>query len=115
MTTLFIPSIFYQLISYVLNSSLEEVQMCFKEVAYSYYKRSGYIQYNASKYFYFPPEEATSQNINFETCIPFTASLYQELLNITIPTLYPKLLSMKKNIGKRPEVIAYGAIKDNNL
>ena len=98
MTTLFILSIFYQLISYVLNSSLEEVQMCFKEVAYIYYMRSGYIQYHASKNFYFPPEEATSQNINFETCIPFTASLYQELLNITIPTLYPKLLSMQKKI-----------------
>lgn len=51
---------------YVNNSTYEEVIMSWRELAYSYYMRGKYIQYNNGKVtLFFSPEEATKQNNNF--------------------------------------------------
>ena len=72
--------IFLILIQYVYDSSVEEVRECLKQEIYSYYMRGPNIQYHASKHFYFSPEEATRQNINYLACTPFTGSVYQECI-----------------------------------
>ena len=104
--------------SYSSNLSLKEIQKALKEVAYSYYMRGKNIQYNVLKSdLYFPPEEATPQNINNLVCTRFVISVYRELLNITIPNYIDALLKYSKdNIGC-PEVIAYANISSetNNL
>ena len=103
-------------IPYVFNSSLEEVRKAIQEVAYSYYMRGKYIQYNDMKEGFFPPEDATQQNINFLVCTTFTQTVFIELLNISIPGGPQPLLSYSyDNLGS-PEVIAYSKInKDNNM
>ena len=90
---------------------------CLKQVIYSYYMRGPNIQYQGSKPFYFSPEEATRQNINYLTCTPFTGSIYQEVLNITIPLAEKDILPYAREyIGKRPEIAAYAHINsDNNI
>ena len=37
------------LISYSSNLTIEETRACFKEIAYSYYMRGPYIQYNVGR------------------------------------------------------------------
>ena len=103
-------------IPYVFNSSLEEVRKAIQEVSYSYYMRGKYIQYNDKKEGFFPPEDATQQNINFLVCTTFTQTVFIELLNISIPGSPESLLSYSyDNLGS-PEVIAYSKInKDNNM
>ena len=104
----------------LLNSSdlsLDEIKTALKEVAYSYYLRGKNIQYSVSKSDYFPPEDATSQNINHLCCTQFVQSVFRELLNITVPNTLRDLLDYsKENLGC-PEVIAYSTInnKTNNL
>ena len=101
-------------IIYSSNLSLEEIHTAIKEVAYSYYMRGKNIQYNICKGGYFPPEDATSQNINHLVCTTFVFSVYRELLNITI-SMNPLNYS-RDNLGC-PEVIAYSKIniQTNNL
>ena len=101
-------------IIYSSNLSLEEIHTAIKEVAYSYYMRGKNIQYNICKGGYFPPEDATSQNINHLVCTTFAFSVYRELLNITI-SMNPLNYS-RDNLGC-PEVIAYSKIntQTNNL
>ena len=103
-------------IPYVFNSTLEEVRKAIQEVSYSYYMRGKYIQYNDKKDGFFPPEDATQQNINFLVCTTFTQTVFIELLNISIPAAPGTLLSYSyDNLGS-PEVIAYSKInKDNNM
>ena len=72
-------------ISYEQQIKIQDVHKAFQEVAYSYYMRGKYIQYNSPKVHHFSPEEATSQNINYMVCAGFTRSVYLELLNITTP------------------------------
>ena len=99
-------------ISYEQYIKIQDVHKAFQEVAYSYYMRGKYIQYNSPKVHHFSPEEATSQNINYMVCAGFTRSVYLELLNITIPIWTPSLLSYsQKNLGS-PEVVLYAHIND---
>ena len=75
------------------------------------------IQYNTCKADYFPPEDATSQNINFLVCSQFILSVYRELLNITLPNMMSAFMNYsRENVGS-PEVIAYSSINNetNNL
>ena len=103
-------------IPYVFNSSLEEVRKAIQEVSYSYYMRGKYIQYNDKKEGFFPPEDATQQNINFLVCTTFTQTVFIELLNISIPGSPESLLSYSHDNLGSPEVIAYSKInKDNNM
>ena len=103
-------------IPYVFNSTLEEVRKGIQEVSYSYYMRGKYIQYNDKKEGFFPPEDATQQNINFLVCTTFTQTVFIELLNISIPGSPESLLSYSHDNLGSPEVIAYSKInKDNNM
>ena len=114
----FIPIFLIFLISglKVTNQTIptfDEVQIALKEVAYSYYMRGKFIQYNSLKVNWFSPEEATSQNINYLVCSGFTRNVYRELLNITIPQSTMTLLTYAKNNLGSPEVIAYSHINNN--
>ena len=106
---------YFLIISYVSNSSLEEVRNCLKEVAYSYYMRGKYIQYNTHKGALFSPEEATSQNINYCVCSLFVKNVYLELLNITIPSGSQALVNYAKNNIGSPESILYTNITEDNV
>ena len=98
--------------SYVQCIKVEDVQKALQEVAYSYYMRGKYIQYNSPKVHIFPPEEATSQNTNYLVCSGFIRNIYFELLNITLPMPTGLLLSYsKRNLGS-PEVISYSHINE---
>jgi len=104
----------------LLNSSdlsLYEIRTALKGVAYSYYLRGKTIQYSVSKSDYFPPEDATSQNINHLCCTQFVQSVFRELLNITVPNTLRDLLDYSRDNLGCPEVIAYSTIniKTNNL
>lgn len=50
-----------------------DIYKAIQQVAYSYYMRGPYIQYNSQKGnpAYFSPEESTSQNMNYMTCSAF--------------------------------------------
>jgi len=65
-------------IPYVYNSLLEEVRKAIQDVSYSYYMRGKYIQYNVKKEGFFPPEDATQQNINFLVCTTFAQTVFIE-------------------------------------
>jgi len=98
--------------SYAQYIKVEDFQKAFQEVAYSYYMRGKYIQYNSPKVHVFSPEEATSQNINYMVCSGLSRNIYYELLNITLPRPTEGLLSYsKKNLGS-PEVVAYSHINE---
>ena len=110
-----IKIIYLLIISYVSNSTLEEVRNSLKEVAYSYYMRGKYIQYNSFKRSSCSPEEATNQNINYLVCSFFAKAVYRDLLNITLPTPTESLINYaKKNIGN-PEVIVYSNISVDKI
>ena len=115
MFILFINVFYFLIISYVSNSTLEEVRSCLKEVAYSYYMRGKYIQYNTYKGSVFSPEEATSQNINYFVCSLFVRNVYLELMNITIPTPSQSLVDYAKNNIGSPETILYSNISEDNI
>ena len=100
-------------ITYIFNSTYEEVLTAFKEVAYSYYMRGRNIQYNDPRRGYFPPEEATQQKRNYLVCNFLINNIYNELLNIFPPHGEFLLYYAKKYIGN-PEVIAYSEINKNN-
>ena len=103
-------------LTYITRSTLEEVLIASQEVAYSYYMRGKYIQYNPSKDQFFPPEEATRQYINFLVCTSFTTTVYQELLNFTIPIYPQSLLDYARENVDNVEVIAYSYIRaDKNM
>ena len=115
---IFLMIIFFEI--RLLNSSdlsLDEIKTALKEVAYSYYLRGKTIQYSVSKSDYFPPEDATSQNINHLCCTQFVQSVFRELLNITVPNALRDLLDYSRDNLGCPEVIAYSTIniKTNNL
>ena len=102
---------------YSSNLTLEEIHNALKEVAYSYYMRGKNIQYNVCKGNYFPPEDATPQNINYLVCNIFVLNVYRELLNITIPNSVTGLLNYSRDNVGCPEVVAYSTINSvtNNL
>ena len=106
---LFLELIFFQTInaSVVENSKIENVLSAFKEVAYSYYMRGKYIQYNSNKKGLFSPEEATSQSIKHIVCSQFAFNIYKELLNITIPETTNDHINYSRIYKGKPEVIAY--------
>ena len=100
------------LISNISNSSLEECKDALKEVAYSYYMRGKYIQYNFGKEgSFFSPEEATEQNINYMICTTIVSNIYRELLNITVGAL---ILPYARKFLGNPEVVAYSYINNKN-
>ena len=99
----------------VYNSSIEEVKMGLKEVAYNYYMRGKYIQYNVNRRSVFSPEEANKQNFNYICCSVFARNIYFELLNITIPTPTENLIIYAKNYVGSPEVIAYSNITGDSI
>jgi len=97
-------------ISYEQYTKIEDVQKALQEIAYSYYMRGKYIQYNSPKVHIFSPEEATSQNINYMVCSGLTRNVYHELLNITLPRPTESLLAYSKSNLGSPEVVAYSQI-----
>ena len=102
------------IISYALNSTIEEVQMGLKEMAYSYYMRGKNIQYCLSEIGIFAPEDATKQNIQHTVCTTLATNVYKELLDINLPSQSNFIPYARENIGN-PEVIAYSYINDNNI
>lgn len=88
--------------------------MAIKETIYGYYNRGKYIQYNALKAHFFPPEEATQQNINYLHCTAFTSSIYQELLNISVPLEPSVYINYAIKYLGSPEVVMYSSINSNN-
>jgi uncharacterized repeat protein (TIGR01451 family) len=106
---LFLELIFFQTINASVeeNSKIENVLSAFKEVAYSYYMRGKYIQYNSNKKGLFSPEEATSQSIKHIVCSQFAFNIYKELLNITIPESTNAHINYSRIYKGKPEVIAY--------
>ena len=89
------------------NQKYENVISAFQEVAYSYYMRGKYIQYNSGKQSFFSPEEATPHNVNFLVCSAFARNVYQELLGITLPASSKSHIDYSQNYKTKPEVIAY--------
>ena len=101
-------------ISYIFNSSYEDVLSSFSELAYIFYMRGPNIQYSDARCAFFPPEDATRQDIKFSVCTYFVKNVYQELLNITIPKHVDSLIRYAKtNIGK-PEVFLYSEPNTEN-
>ncbi len=97
--------------------TMDEFKNALKEVAFAYYRRGTYIQYNSSKTnatnSFFSPEEATSQHIDYMVCSAYPYNVYNELLGIITPHYTADSIKYaRENIRKLPEVIAYG-IKDN--
>ena len=74
------------LISYSSNLTIEETRACFKEIAYSYYMRGPYIQYNVGRDYHLSPEDITKQYMHCLTCSAFPYSIFLELLNISLFT-----------------------------
>ena len=106
---LFLEMIFFQRINSSLeeSSKIENVLLALKEVAYSYYMRGKYIQYNSLKKGLFSPEEATSQNIKYSVCSQLAFNIYQEVLNITIPDTTNSHIEYSQKYKGKPEVLAY--------
>ena len=67
------------------GDKLSDILSALKEVAFSYYMRGKHIQYCSARKSFFPPEEATSQKINYVVCSKIVNNIYKELLNITTP------------------------------
>ena len=55
----FIIICFLIFLSYSSNLTIEEIRACFKEIAYSYYMRGPYIQYNVGRDYHLSPEDIT--------------------------------------------------------
>ena len=96
----------------VLNVTVEEVRAAIKELIFSYYMRGKYIQFGPKEYYY-PPEEATSQNLNLLSCYHFTNGIYLELMNTTASGHYVGTYA-EENMGA-PEVVAYAKLIDDKL
>ena len=95
---------------HIINSygdNITYVLSALKEVAFSYYMRGKYIQYNSIKKAIYPPEEATSQKINNIVCSHIIRNVYKELLNITTPEITEDYAEYASNQSKRPEVVAF--------
>ena len=101
-------------ISFVLNSTLEEVHKAIKEVAYSFYMRGQYVQYSDSKYDAFHPEDATQQKIKFLVCWTLIQSIYTELLNITVPLGDGRNFEYSAKYLGSPEVFVYNQKNPEN-
>ena len=99
---------------YISNSTLEEVQKSFQEVAYSYYMRGKYIQYHPPKDCLFPPEDATEQNINYLVPTSFTMAVYLELLNVTTPYDPIHYFQYVNDNWGSPEIFAYIHSNEDN-
>ena len=106
---LFLELIFFQTINASVeeNSKIENVLSALKEVAYSYYMRGKYIQYNSYKKGLFSPEEATSQSIRHIVCSQFAFNIYKEVLDIEIPYSTNSHIKYSQKYKGKPEVIAY--------
>ena len=117
---LFLELIFFQRINSHSeeNSKIENVLSALKEVAYSYYLRGKYIQYNSNKKGFFSPEEATSQNIRHIVCSQFVFNIYKEVLDIgiEIPDTTNSHINYSQTYKEEPEVIAYSKkIDEKNI
>ena len=97
------------------EQGLSEAQKALQEIAYSYYVRGTYLQYNQRKFDLFSPEEATSQNNNYIICSSFIRNVYNELLDIKTPRLTTDLLKYSKEYIGNSEVIAYGEKNGNDM
>ena len=95
------------LISYSSNLTIEETRACFKEIAYSYYMRGPYIQYNVGRDYHLSPEDITKQYMHCLTCAAFPYSIFLELLNISLFMTEEKEDYYLNNMYNRPEIIAY--------
>ena len=99
--------LWFLFIDLTISTAYRYVNQTLQEVAYGYYMRGKYIQYNSNKAGYFSPEEATSQNIKFFVCSEFVSAVYKELLNISIPLYSGNLNTYAKEHLNCPEIIAY--------
>ena len=95
----------------VLNITVKEVRSCIQEIIFSYYMRGKNIQYGPKEYYY-PPEEATRQNLNYLSCYHFTNGVYLELINTTASGHFIGNYS-EEHIGS-PEVVAYAKLNNEN-
>ena len=72
------------------------------------------IQYNDGRCAFFPPEEATRQNMKFKVCSIFVKNVYLDFLNITILKNVGVLLMYSKAYIGKPEVIFYSEKNPEN-
>ena len=98
--------------------SVDDFEKAIKEVMFSYYMRGKYIQYNSSKTnssgSVYPPEEASSQNINYLVCSALPYNVYNEIIGFAIPQYTTgQVEHARKYIGS-PEVVAYGKAETKN-
>ena len=92
----------------------KDVLDALKEVAFSYYMRGKYIQYNSIKKAFYSPEEATSQKINNLVCSQIVGSVYKELLNITTPDVTLHYVDYVNHKKTNTEIVFYTSISDKN-
>ena len=69
-------------ISIIKAADLDTV---FKETEFAYYRNSINSQYSSARNEYYDPAEATSQDTKFSVCSRYTANVYKNAFNITIP------------------------------
>ena len=101
-------------ISYIYNSKYEDVLSAIKELIYNYYMRQENIQYSDGRCEYFPPEDATRQNVKYSVCTYFVHNIYKELLNISIPKTTGSYYGyIRKYLGE-PESLLYSEINKEN-
>ena len=62
-----------------------DIDTIFKETEFAYYRTSIYSQYNSAKNSYYDPAEATAQDRKYSVCSRYTANVYQNAFDITIP------------------------------
>ena len=110
----FFSSASFLVISFKFSFSALDFLDALKEVAFSYYMRGKYIQYNSIKKAFYSPEEATSQKINNLVCSQIVGSVYKELLNITTPDVTLHYVDYVNHKKTNTEIVFYTSISDKN-
>jgi len=62
-----------------------DLDTVFKETEFAYYRNSINAQYHSGKNEYYDPAEATPQDTKYSVCSRYTANVYKNAFNITIP------------------------------
>ena len=94
------------------GDKLSDVLSALKEVAFSYYMRGKHIQYCSARKSFFPPEEATSQKINYVVCSKIVNNIYKELLNITTPDVTKSYINYAYHRKKNPEIVVHTSLRN---
>ena len=96
------------------GDTLSDVLSALKEIAFSYYMRGKNIQYCSARNSFYPPEEATSQKINYVVCSKIVDNIYKELLNITTPNITEQYINYAYHRKNRPEIVLHTSIRNTS-